>query len=193
MATFTDNKGKQWLVEIKVRDIERVKAHVKGFNGQPVDLLDVAEKGDFSAISGRVQQVLDVVFWLCFDEIMECFDRAQWDEDHASLYEMCPEEKRKSTLQKAADWFGERISGAQVLPLVKAWEEALLNFIPNPRVKEAVQKVMERGAIYQDKVIEARELEVLQAIDQSEGQLGASSSNSPAKSASRRKTSPSAS
>jgi len=193
MATFTDNKGLPWSIDIKFRDIERVKAHVKGVNGQPVDLLAVAEKGDFSAISGSVQQVLDVVFWLCFDDIMANFDREQWDEDHATLYEMCPEEKRKSPLQKAADWFGERISGDQVLPLVKAWEEAVLNFIPNPRVKEAIQRVKDREEVYQIRVIEAVEKDTLQKLDQSEDQLGASSSNSPAKSASRRKTSPSAS
>lgn len=193
MASFTDNKGQHWPIEIKVRDIERVKAHVKGYNGQPVDLLAVAEKGDFSAISGRVQTVLDVVFWLLLDDIMDNFDREQWDADHAALYEMCPEEKRKSPLQKAADWFGERISGEQVLPLVRAWEEAVLNFIPNPRVKEAIQKVWEREETYQEKVIEAVEKDALEAIDQRQDPPGASSSNLPGKSASRRKTSPSAS
>ena len=193
MATFTDNKGLPWTIDIKVRDIERVKAHVRGVNGQPVDLLAVAEKGDFSAISGTVQTVLDVVFWLLFDDIMANFDRQAWDADHADLYEMCPEERRKSPLQKAADWFGERISGEQVLPLVKAWEDALLNFIPNPRVKEAIQRVKDREEVYQLRVIEAVEKGALTSLDQKEGQLGASSSKSRARSASRRKTSPSAS
>lgn len=175
MAQFTDNTGFAWPLEIKVRDIERVKSYVKGVNGKPVDLLDVAEKGDFSAISGSVQTILQVVFWLCFDEIMANFDREQWDKDHQSLYEYLPIEKTKTPIQKAADWFGSRISGEQVLPLVKAWEEALLDFIPNPRVKAAIQKVMEREEIYQEKVIEAAEQKALHDSDQRLEALGASS------------------
>lgn len=179
MASFTDNRGLVWPLEIKVRDIERVKSHVRGVNGQPVDLLAVAEKGDFSTISGSVQTILQVVFWLCFDEIMANFDREQWDKDHASLYEMCPEEKQKTPLQKAADWFGERISGEQVLPLVKAWEDALLNFIPNPRVKSAVEKVMEREEIYQTKLFQAAQSQALDGIRQKEEALGGSSASLP--------------
>lgn len=179
MPRFTDNTGLAWPIEIKVRDVERVKAHVTGVNGKPVDLLAVAEKGDFSAISGSVEVVLKVVFWLCFDEIMANFDREAWDKDHAALYEMCPEEKQKTPLQKAADWFGSRIGGEEVLPLVKAWEEALLNFIPNPRVSEALQKVMDREEVFREKVIEAAERDALKMFDQNEDQLGASSGNSP--------------
>ena len=173
MATFTDNTGMEWNLDIKVRDIERVKAHVKGVNGNPVDLLDVAEKGDFSAISGSVQTILQVVFWLIFDEIMANFDRAEWDRTHRSLYEYLPEEKNKPLVQKAADWFGERIGGEQILPLVKAWEEALLGFIPNPRVKQAIQRVMEREEVYQEKLFQAAEQQALNTISQSEELLGA--------------------
>lgn len=172
MATFTDSTGMQWNLDIKVRDIERVKAHVKGVNGAPVDLLGVAEKGDFSAVSGSVQTILQVVFWLLLDDIMANFDREQWDSEHAALYEMVPEEKRKTLIQKAADWFGERIGGEQILPLVKAWEEALLNFIPNPRVRQAIEKVMEREEIYQEKLFQAAEQQALNSIHQSEEQLG---------------------
>ena len=87
------------------------------------------------------------------------------------------------SIQKAADWFGERIGGEQILPLVKAWEEALLNFIPNPRVKAAIQKVMEREEIYQEKVIEAAEQNVIRDLDRSTAQLGASSGSTLEKSA----------
>ena len=87
------------------------------------------------------------------------------------------------SIQKAADWFGSRISGEQVLPLVKAWEEALLDFIPNPRVKAAIQKVMEREEIYQEKVIEAAEQKALHDSDQRLEALGASSGSMPEKSA----------
>lgn len=191
MATFTDSKGLQWSLEIKVRDIERVKAHVKGVNGQPVDLLDIAEKGDFSTISGSVQTVLQVVFWLLLDDIMANFDREQWDADHAALYELVPDEKRKTPLQKAADWFGERIGGVEVVNMARAWEEALLNFIPNPRVRTAVKNVMDREAEFQGKLMEAAQQRAIDSIQKNEARLGESSSPSRGKSASRRKSTPS--
>ncbi|MBR0193349.1 MAG: hypothetical protein IJQ31_14915 [Thermoguttaceae bacterium] len=182
MPQFKDNTGLAWPIEIKVRDVERIKAHVTGANGQPVDLLAVAEQGDFSAISGSVEVVLKVVFWLCFDEIMANFDREAWDRSQADFYKMCPEEKQKTPLQKAADWFGSRIGGEQVLPLVKAWEEALLNFIPNPRVREAVLRLMDRETVYKAKLLEAAEKTALLTYEQNEEALGASSSNTPASS-----------
>lgn len=191
MATFTDNTGMEWSLNIKVSDIERVKSHVKGVGGKPVDLLEVAEKGDFSAISGSVQTILNVIFWLLLDDIMAHFDREAWDADHAALYEAVPEEKKKTNIQKAADWFGSRISGEQVLQMVKAWEEALLGFIPTPRVRQAIEKVMEREEIYRDKLFQAAEQKALEEIGQNEAQLGTSSTLSQGKSGSHRKRSPS--
>lgn len=187
MTKFTDNTGYEWVLDIKVRDIERVKAHVTGINGKPVDLLEIAEKGDFSSVSGSVQIILKVIFWLLLDDIMQNFDRESWDRDHATLYEVVPEEKRKTLIQKAADWFGERIGGEQVIEMVKAWESALLGFIPNPRVREAVEKVLDKQEVYQAKLIETAEATVLKEISQNQAQLGASSANSQGKSASHRK------
>ena len=189
MTKFVDNTGYEWSLDIKVRDIERVKAHVTGINGKPVDLLEIAEKGDFSSVSGSVQIILKVIFWLLLDDIMQNFDREEWDRDHATLYEVVPEEKRKTLIQKAADWFGERIGGEQVIEMVKAWESALLGFIPNPRVKEAVEKVMDKQQVYQTKLIETAEATVLTEISRNQEALGASSANSQGKSASRRKAS----
>lgn len=187
MTKFTDNTGYEWVLDIKVRDIERVKAHVTGINGKPVDLLEIAEKGDFSSVSGSVQIILKVIFWLLLDDIMANFDRESWDRDHATLYEVVPEEKRKTLIQKAADWFGERIGGEQVIEMVKAWESALLGFIPNQRVREAVEKVMDKQEVYQTKLIETAEATVLKELDQSQEALGKSSTNSPEKLVSRRK------
>lgn len=178
MTKFTDNTGYEWVLDIKVRDIERVKAHVTGINGKPVDLLEIAEKGDFSSVSGSVQIILKVIFWLLLDDIMANFDREAWDRDHATLYEVVPEEKKKTLIQKAADWFGERIGGEQVIEMVRAWEAALLGFIPNQRVREAVEKVMDKQEVYQTKLIETAEATVLKELDRNQAQLGVSSTNS---------------
>lgn len=187
MTKFTDNTGYEWVLDIKVRDIERVKAHVTGINGKPVDLLEIAEKGDFSSVSGSVQIILKVIFWLLLDDIMANFDRESWDREHATLYEVVPEEKKKTLIQKAGDWFGERIGGEQVIEMVRAWEAALLGFIPNPRVREAVEKVMDKQEVYQTKLIETAEATVLNELDRNQAQLGKSSMSSQEKSGSRRK------
>lgn len=187
MTKFTDNTGYEWVLDIKVRDIERVKAHVTGINGKPVDLLEIAEKGDFSSVSGSVQIILKVIFWLLLDDIMANFDREEWDREHTTLYEVVPEEKKKTLIQKAGDWFGERIGGEQVIEMVKAWESALLGFIPNPRVREAVEKVMDKQEVYQTKLIETAEVTVLKELDRNQEALGKSSMSSQEKSESRRK------
>ena len=187
MTKFVDNTGYEWVLDIKVRDIERVKAHVTGINGKPVDLLEIAEKGDFSSVSGSVQIILKVIFWLLLDDIMANFDREEWDREHTTLYEVVPEEKKKTLIQKAGDWFGERIGGEQVIEMVRAWEAALLGFIPNPRVREAVEKVINKQEVYQTKLIETAEATVLKELDRNQAQLGKSSMSSQEKSGSRRK------
>ena len=165
MTSFTDSQGFVWSMNIKFRDVERVKNNVKGINGQPVDLLAIAERGDFSTISGSVQTVLNVVFWLCLDEILQNFDLEEWNYRHEKLYEYLPNEKGRSVLQKAAVWFGERISGDGLLEIVRAWERALLNFIPNTKLRESVQNVMAREEAYQNALLDAAEKKALEEIE----------------------------
>ena len=165
MTSFTDSQGFVWSMNIKFRDVERVKNNVKGINGQPVDLLAIAERGDFSTISGSVQTVLNVVFWLCLDEILQNFDLEEWNYRHEKLYEYLPNEKGRSVLQKAAVWFGERISGDGLLEIVRAWERALLNFIPNTKLRESVQNVMAKEEAYQNALLDAAEKKALEEIE----------------------------
>ncbi|MDO4585083.1 MAG: hypothetical protein Q4D62_13395 [Planctomycetia bacterium] len=62
-ALFTDNAGTIWPVKITYSDVERVKEDVLGNDGKPLDLFDIAERGDFSGISGSIRKVIEVVFW----------------------------------------------------------------------------------------------------------------------------------
>ena len=85
MADFTDKPGKVWLLDITFGDVERVRAHVSGVDGKPLDLLEIAEGGNFSPISGSVRKVIEVVFWL--------------------LYPALQDESRKTNQQDVFDWF----------------------------------------------------------------------------------------
>ena len=179
MTSFTDSQGFVWSMNIKFRDVERVKNNVKGINGQPVDLLAIAERGDFSTISGSVQTVLNVVFWLCLDEILQNFDLEEWNYRHEKLYEYLPNEKGRSVLQKAADWFGERITGNELPEVVRAWERALLNFIPNPKIRESVENLIEKQEVLQNAIWEEAEGRAMKEIESSLEQLAEKSGNLP--------------
>lgn len=163
-STFTDNTNYNWDIHITTAGVERVKAHVIGVNGQPVDLFAIAEAGDFSAISGRLQIVLQVVFWLCLDEILQNFDLENWDKTHTSTYALIPDEQKKTTLQKAADWFGERIGGKELQEMTEAWETAIINFIPNARIRQGIENVLAKEKEYNFAMIEVFEKRRLKEI-----------------------------
>ncbi len=76
-----------------------------------------------------------------------------------------PDLRNRTPLQKAADWFGERITGNELPEVVRAWERALLNFIPNPKLRESVQNVMAREEAYQTALLDAAEKKALEEIE----------------------------
>ena len=160
MTNFTDNRGEVWTIDITYADVERVKQHMTGADGKPLDLLEIAEQGDFSPISGNVRRVLDTVFWLCLEQIQERFDLDTWNETHSNSLIPCSE----TPLQKAAHWFSTRIGSEEILKIVSAWEVAMINFIPNRRIREAVTKVLEQERTLQTKAYELAEKECLKDI-----------------------------
>lgn len=116
-AYFVDSQGDSWYIHITYGDIRRVKQHVLGTDGKPLDLCLIAEKGDFRQVKDRIEIIVQCVYWLLEDAIHE-------RTDHYGSYTM--------------DWFYNRIDG-EVLPnLMKAWYEALLNFTPYPEIKSAM-------------------------------------------------------
>ena len=150
--------------------VERVKAHVTGNDGKPLDLLDIAERGDFSAISGSIRKVIEVVFWLRYPELKEQFNEGD--------------------PQKLADKFGETLDGDAIVALAESWEAAMLNFIPNRRIRQAVEKVMEKQKALQERILDVSEAESLRTVTAG---LDALSGNTPENSASTPTPSPSAS
>lgn len=161
MTEFKDKNGDMWVLDITFADVERVKKHVTGADGKPLELLEIAEQGDFSPISGSVRRVLDTVFWLLFPEIQTRFG--------------------SGTPQELADRFGALLNGDAIVAAIGAWEGAMVNFIPNLRLREALGKVMEKQEALRNSVCEVAETQCLKSI--SDG-LDALSGNLPENSAS---------
>lgn len=116
-AIFTDAKGDSWHIAITYGDILRVKRHVKGADGKPLDLCLIAEAGDFRQVTDHIEIVVQCVYWLLVDSIREI----------TGLDGMA-----------AMEEFYSRIDSNTIAEMTKAWYEALLNFTPFPVVKAAM-------------------------------------------------------
>lgn len=139
---FTDLHGERWPVVITTGSAELVKKWVKNADGQAVDLFDFVQTGNASALASDPKTVIQVAFFLCFDDVMNRFDLPDYDERMSKYYEFDPELKNRSPIQKALDWFSARLQGASIRELVRAYEVALINFIPNPECQKAAQSVL---------------------------------------------------
>lgn len=116
-ATFDDAEGVSWHIAIKYGDIQRVRRHVTGADGKPLDLCYIAEVGDFKQVIDHIDIICQCVYWLLQPAITE----------YSGL----------SGLQ-AQEWFFNRVVGDTIQAMALAWHEALLNFTPYPVVKAAM-------------------------------------------------------
>ena len=114
---FTDAKGDTWHIHITFGDIMRVKRHVKGSDGKPLDLCYIAETGDFRQVTDHIEVICQCVFWLLYDSICEYTGLTGMD---------------------AMEEFYSRIDGDTLTNIGKAWFEALVNFTPSQVVKAAM-------------------------------------------------------
>lgn len=121
-ATFTDCEGVSWHIAIKYGDIQRVRRHVTGADGKPLDLCYIAEVGDFKQVIDHIDLITQAVYWLLQPAIME----------YSGL----------SGVQ-AQDWFYNRVDGDVIQAMALAWHEALLNFTPSRVVKAAMMTAWE--------------------------------------------------
>ena len=116
-ATFTDCEGASWHIAIKYGDIQRVRRHVTGADGKPLDLCYIAEVGDFKQVIDRIDLIVQSTYWLLQPAIMEYSGKSGQD---------------------AQEWFYNRVDGDVIKTMALAWHEALLNFTPYPVVKAAM-------------------------------------------------------
>ena len=116
-ATFTDCEGASWHIAIKYGDIQRVRRHVTGADGKPLDLCYIAEVGDFKQVIDRIDLIVQSTYWLLQPSIAEYSGKSGQD---------------------AQEWFYNRVDGDVIQTMALAWHEALLNFTPSRVVKAAM-------------------------------------------------------
>ena len=116
-ATFTDCEDVSWHIAIRYGDIQRVRRHVTGADGKPLDLCYIAEVGDFKQVINRIDLIVQSTYWLLQPSITEYSGKSGQD---------------------AQDWFNNRVDGDVIQAMALAWHEALLNFTPYPVVKAAM-------------------------------------------------------
>ena len=131
-AYFVDTHGDSWHIDITYGDIRRVKEHVLGADGKPLDLCYIAETGDFRQVIDHIEIVVQCVYWLLERTI---HDRTN---DYGS-YTM--------------EWFYNRINGEVLPKLTQAWYEAIINFTPAQVVKTAMMTAWEE--MKQEEIVEA--------------------------------------
>ena len=121
-ATFTDCEGVSWHIAIKYGDIQRVRRHVTGADGKPLDLCYIAEVGDFKQVIDRIDLIVQSTYWLLQPSIAEYSGKSGQD---------------------AQEWFYNRVDGDVIQTMALAWHEALLNFTPSRVVKAAMMTAWE--------------------------------------------------
>jgi len=145
MSTFKDTNGTEWSLEIKLRHVEEIRRYCKGRDGKPIDLLSIIESGNLERLVNDIELVVNIVFVICYDQVREQFNLADYDAQHREEYEMFPELKAESEKVKASRWFGGLLNGQALTALADAFVEALVNFFPNESRKTALKKILEKS------------------------------------------------
>lgn len=106
--------GNKYLLNITYKDILRVREHTD------FDLCYIAETGDFAKINSKIDNVVNVVYWLLYDKLNANYNS--------------PKEARNA--------FEESITGELLEQIVNEWQEAMVNFIPCLAVREAARHAL---------------------------------------------------
>ena len=131
-AVFTNTGNEFWQITITYGDIVRVRQHVLGADGKPLDLCYIAETGDFKQVVDHINIIVKCVYWLLYPQLKE-------------HYKMGGEELQ--------EWFYSHIDGNTLQGMAKAWYEALVNFTPFQVVRTAMQIAW--NEMKQEEIVEA--------------------------------------
>lgn len=134
MRTFQDNAGRTWLVGVNVTAVKRARALVG------VDLYAVVAGGPetLNGLLGDIVKVVDVLYVVC--------------QDQADKEEVSDED------------FGRALGGDALQHAADALVGAIIDFFPQPRVRDALRKVAEADRAVKEKVLALTE-ERLARID----------------------------
>lgn len=130
MKSFKDTQDREWVIEINVAAIKRVRGLLS------IDLYKAADDGlqGLADIVGDPVQLVDVLFVLCRDQATE---RGVSDED-----------------------FGRAMGGDVLLNASEAFVEELVDFFPEPRARAALRKVIDTGRHLRDRLIDRAEAQI---------------------------------
>ena len=140
-AMFTDCEGAEWHIAIRYGDLQRVRQHVQGADNKPLDLCYIAETGDFRQVTDHIDLLVRAVYWLLYNSIQDYSGKTGMD---------------------AMNWFYNRLDGATIENVTKAFYEAIVNFTPFPVVRTAMLtagKMMKQAEIIEQINLLAGQLE----------------------------------
>lgn len=134
MTSFVDSNNRTWVIQIHVAAVKRLRALVN------VDLYALLEDGTSSLgrLLGDPVQLCDVLYVLCKDQA-----------DAAGISD---------------EDFGRGMRGDAIERASKAFVEEFCDFFQNPRVREAINRLMDRSREIQN-VMLTRAMAELDAID----------------------------
>lgn len=134
MQSFKDTKGRKWTLAITVASVKRVK----GATG--TDLYALADDGlkPLGELLGDVVRLVDVIYLLARDD--------------------------KGNPPASEEDFAEALSGDVLGQAADAFVEALIDFFPKARAREALRKVTEKSKQVTEEVARLG-MEELEALD----------------------------
>lgn len=115
MSTFKDAKGKDWVIEINVNAVKRIK----NMTGVDVTKIDNGKDSVFAILSEDMFLLADVLYAAC--------------------------KKQADERQMSPDDFGESLSGDVIESATEAFMDALIAFFPNPRRRDLLKKAAGKG------------------------------------------------
>ena len=143
MASFKTSNGETWILEIKTKHAMLVKNYVRDKDGNPIDLLELADSGLLFKVLSSLETLLNVAFCCCLDEIKTRFSVENYDRENEGLYELFPEMKNETAFQKSQRWFAGLMNGEALVSVTNAMKEAVLDFCPSQPQKDAYRKVFQ--------------------------------------------------
>lgn len=108
--------GKTYSLHITYADVLRVRQLCN------VDLLTIADTGDFSVVNRSIEKVVNVVFCLLHQPLLDVY----------------------SDLKIAKEAFEKSLDGETLEAVVNVWQEAIINFIPNLAVRNAARLQLQK-------------------------------------------------
>jgi hypothetical protein len=169
---FTTTNNIKFNVDLKTKDVFLVKKFVQYDDGRPVDILEASETGTLSMIYGDIRTMVDVMFYLCLDQIKEHFDIQKYDAENQKTYEFQPELATETTLVKASRWFGSIIDGNTLFEIIESFKDAVVNFTPDENRRNALRAILMKERETQKLEAEYRIKTVNKIFEQAKADLG---------------------